>query len=280
MGLESGTYIDSLNASNPVHATDQVSQGDDHIRLLKSTIKASFPNVNGAVNFTPAEGNRLVGVTGVTGSGSLVLAASPTITGTLNAAAITATTYSGIAAANLVDKSAAETISGTWTFGALSADSYDGITAANLVDKSAAETISGTWTFGTLLGSGGSLDFGSTNVTSDNDDAREPGYRGAPQNIQNGNYSLVLADAGKQLYKASGGAGETITIPSNASVAFPIGTIVIIVNDGGGNLSVAITSDTLEPYGGTAGTQTLGDNNKAVIEKVAATVWKYQATDG
>ena len=45
MGLESGTYIDSLVATNPL-GTDNRSQGDDHIRLLKSTIKASFPDVD------------------------------------------------------------------------------------------------------------------------------------------------------------------------------------------------------------------------------------------
>ena len=47
MALESGTYIDSLNASNPT-ATDALAQADDHLRLIKSTIKASFPNVSGA----------------------------------------------------------------------------------------------------------------------------------------------------------------------------------------------------------------------------------------
>ncbi len=63
MGLESFTYITSLNASNPVHATDNVSQGDDHLRGLKTTLLNSWPNIDGAVNFTPTEGNYLVGVT-------------------------------------------------------------------------------------------------------------------------------------------------------------------------------------------------------------------------
>jgi len=45
MGLETATYIDGLVVSNPVGSTDTVSQGDNHIRLLKSTIKASFPNI-------------------------------------------------------------------------------------------------------------------------------------------------------------------------------------------------------------------------------------------
>lgn len=143
MGLESFTYITSLNASNPVHATDQVSQGDDHIRGLKTTLLNSFPNVNAAVNFTPTEANRLVGLTGLTGSGNLVASASPTFTGD-----VTVNTIGGIAQANLVDKSTSETISGaTWDFQAITAVSFGGIASANLVDKSAAEVVSAAWEF-------------------------------------------------------------------------------------------------------------------------------------
>ncbi len=65
MGLETGTYIDSLVATNPVGDTDDRTTADDHLRLLKSTIKNSFPNVDGAVNPTPTELNLLVGLVGV-----------------------------------------------------------------------------------------------------------------------------------------------------------------------------------------------------------------------
>ena len=65
MALESGTYIDSLNAANPV-ATDGLAQADDHLRLIKSTIKASFPNITGAVNATHTELNTLDGITATT----------------------------------------------------------------------------------------------------------------------------------------------------------------------------------------------------------------------
>ena len=51
MPLETGTYIDSLVVTNP-SATDSLSQADDHLRLLKATIKASFPGVTGAVTAT------------------------------------------------------------------------------------------------------------------------------------------------------------------------------------------------------------------------------------
>ena len=94
------------------------------------------------------------------------------------------------------------------------------------------------------------------------------------QNAQNGNYTLVLGDSGGHIYKSSGGAGETITIPANASVAYDIGTAITIINNGGGTLSIAITSDTLIQAGsGSTGTRTLADHGVATIIKVAATTW-------
>lgn len=65
MALESGTYINSLNASNPA-STDGLGQADDHLRLIKSTVKSTFPNVDAAVTPTPAELNVLDGFTGST----------------------------------------------------------------------------------------------------------------------------------------------------------------------------------------------------------------------
>jgi hypothetical protein len=62
MALETGTYISDLNAANPT-AADPKSAGDDHIRLLKSTVKATFPNLTGAVTATQAELNILDGAT-------------------------------------------------------------------------------------------------------------------------------------------------------------------------------------------------------------------------
>jgi hypothetical protein len=51
MALESGTYINSLVSTNPA-ATDGLAQADDHMRLIKATILASFPNIAGAVTAT------------------------------------------------------------------------------------------------------------------------------------------------------------------------------------------------------------------------------------
>ena len=65
MALETGTYIDDLVATNPA-ATDALSAADDHIRLIKSTIKATFPNINGPVTGTQLELNLIDGVTATT----------------------------------------------------------------------------------------------------------------------------------------------------------------------------------------------------------------------
>jgi hypothetical protein len=58
MGLETGTYISSLNSANPVTG-DNKTEGDDHIRLIKSTILATFPNITGAVTPTHTQLNQL-----------------------------------------------------------------------------------------------------------------------------------------------------------------------------------------------------------------------------
>lgn len=62
MGLEAGTYISALNASNPTTG-DPKTQGDDHLRLIKSTILSTFPNITGAVTPTHTELNYVDGVT-------------------------------------------------------------------------------------------------------------------------------------------------------------------------------------------------------------------------
>ena len=49
MGLETGNYITDFTITNPT-ASDNVSQGDDHLRLVKKLVKQSFPSVDQAVN--------------------------------------------------------------------------------------------------------------------------------------------------------------------------------------------------------------------------------------
>lgn len=65
MSTEAATYIADLNSALPAAGTSPIS-ADDHLRLLKSVLKASFPNVSGAVTATHTELNIMDGVTAST----------------------------------------------------------------------------------------------------------------------------------------------------------------------------------------------------------------------
>lgn len=51
MGLETGTFVDDVVTSNPIGAADEVLQGDDHLRLIKTVLKNTFPNATRAFRF-------------------------------------------------------------------------------------------------------------------------------------------------------------------------------------------------------------------------------------
>lgn len=61
MGLETSTYVDGLNIANPA-ATDGLAQADDHIRLIKTVLKNTFPNLTGAVTATQANLNNTTAI--------------------------------------------------------------------------------------------------------------------------------------------------------------------------------------------------------------------------
>lgn len=63
MSVEAALYPPQLNTAWP-QALDMVSEGDDHIRLTKTVLKTTFPNVAGAISATDVQINYLVGVTG------------------------------------------------------------------------------------------------------------------------------------------------------------------------------------------------------------------------
>jgi hypothetical protein len=58
-------------------------------------------------------------------------------------------------------------------------------------------------------------------------------------------YTFVLADANNELITASNASAQTYSIPTNASVAFPIGCQINIIQIGVGQVTInAVTSGT------------------------------------
>jgi hypothetical protein len=99
------------------------------------------------------------------------------------------------------------------------------------------------------------------------------GFRNIPQFASANSHTFVLSDAGKHFY-TSATAVYTVTIPANASVAYPIGTVLSIINRSANNMTIAITSDTLILAGtSSTGSRTLADNGIATAIKFSATGW-------
>jgi hypothetical protein len=59
-------------------------------------------------------------------------------------------------------------------------------------------------------------------------------------NPQSASYTLVLADDGK-IIEVNNGSANTVTIPLNSSVAFPIGTQITVLQTGAGQTTIAAT---------------------------------------
>ena len=98
------------------------------------------------------------------------------------------------------------------------------------------------------------------------------GWRDCPQNSQTSSYQLVLADRGKQVLM--NGTSLTLTIPANGTVAFPIGTTIMVVNTNTTSLTIAITTDTMTLANSvTTGSRTLARNGMATLTKIGSTNW-------
>jgi hypothetical protein len=103
------------------------------------------------------------------------------------------------------------------------------------------------------------------------DDANRVYGAGQLANIQTGTtYTIALSDAGK-LITMNNAAASTLTIPANASVAFPIGTIISILQLGAGQVTIAITSDTLYSNGNKF--KCTGQYAACGIVKLTSTTW-------
>lgn len=95
-------------------------------------------------------------------------------------------------------------------------------------------------------------------------------FTGMARNHQTGtSYTLALTDAGEFVDCDNAGA-FTLTIPANASIAFPIGTVVNVCQEGAGQVTVVITTDTLQAPNGA---KTAGQNKVITLYKRTATEW-------
>ncbi len=66
MTIETATFVDDLNPALPA-GTDDRSEGDNHIRLVKAVLQNTFPNITGAVTVSHTELNAVSSKADATG---------------------------------------------------------------------------------------------------------------------------------------------------------------------------------------------------------------------
>lgn len=89
-------------------------------------------------------------------------------------------------------------------------------------------------------------------------------------------YTAVIADAYQVLEIMNKATAIAFKIPTNASVAFPVGTAITVLNIGAGTCTIsAVTpgTTTILSAGATAASPTLGQYKTAVCIKTAADTW-------
>ena len=97
------------------------------------------------------------------------------------------------------------------------------------------------------------------------------GYINAPQST---NTTLALTDQGKHVY-FTGGSTATLSVPTNASVAFPTGTTILVVNNNSGNLTIqnATSGVTFQLANGATGNRTVATKGMATLLYVGSDTW-------
>jgi len=89
-------------------------------------------------------------------------------------------------------------------------------------------------------------------------------------------YTAVLADQYQALVPMNKATAVAFKIPTNASVAFPVGTAITVLNKGAGAVTIsAVTSGTttILSAGATAASPTLAQYKTAVCIKTATDTW-------
>ena len=91
-----------------------------------------------------------------------------------------------------------------------------------------------------------------------------------PSVVKSAAYTLALTERGKSVDTTA-----NVTIPANASVAFPIGSTVVVTNTSASAISVLAAAGVTLRLAGTSstGTRTLAGYGQATLRKIASDTW-------
>lgn len=195
MGLEAATYVGDLVSSNPT-ATDLRAQGDDHLRLIKATLLATFPNASRPFRFMEIDS---------------AVAANITVT------APTDDNVVGVVNATAAARTVALPTSGLFDGFRYHVTKSD--TTANTVTVSTAALINGASTY--VLRNG--YDFATFVYSASNSTwygIGTPLVYVAPSSDTAGNYTISGTDHTKLVRINASATSRTVTLPSTVAAGF------------------------------------------------------------
>lgn len=87
-------------------------------------------------------------------------------------------------------------------------------------------------------------------------------------------YTLALTDQYQVLVTRSNASASTLTIPTNASVAFPVGTVITVLNKGTGAVTISGDSGvTVLSAGASAASPVLNQYKSCALMQTSANNW-------
>ena len=277
-----GSYGDSnvvtlLNAfgSNTITTTGLIT-GDGG--GLSNVSLATFAGTANAVAYanvsgTPTLGN--ISTINIDGSAANVLYGN----GVFAAASSPALTGDGYQLANLTGANVAGEVSFAATANAVAGANVSGTvalaTTSGTVSTAAQPNIT---SLGTLVDLTVTGNIAGANINA-NTNGFAIGYKEIPPVVLSANDTLALEDSGKHFRSTTAG-NITLSIPTNATVAFPTGTAISIVEQAAGNILVnAISGVTLYQAGNsTAGNRVVSTYGVATLMKVDTDTWFISGT--
>lgn len=242
-----------INAgSSKVTITDDTGNNEVDVDVVEANL--TLGSMGGSIDLSTARA-----------SGVLAAARFPALTGdvTTVAGALAATIAANVVTyAKMQDVSATDKLIGRSTAGAGDPEEITCTAAGRaLIDDADAAAQRATLSLGNVDN--------TSDVNKPVSTAQAAAIATVPENAQTGTtYTLVLTDAGKMV-SMSNASAITLTVPTNASVAFPVNTRIDLLQLGAGQVTVSPTGITL---------QSSGSKQKLTGQYSGATLWK-KATD-
>lgn len=239
-------------------------------------------NLVGGLTATPAELNVLDGITATTAELNVLDGITATtaelnyVDGVTSNIQTQIDTKAPLASPSLTGVPTAPTASAGTNTTQVATTAFVGTAVSNLVD-SAPSTLDTLNELAAALGDDPNF---ATTVTNSIAAKLDATYRELPQVAKDATYTFVASDSGKHIYHSNGTA-YTWTIPPNSSVAFPIGTVITVVNDASAavNITIARGTGVALLLSGTDQNCTVGQYGIATLLKVGTDRWLINGSE-